>query len=303
MPIFDTGNFAIAGWAAQSVYGTPVVPAHYLAAQKGSIGGDFDPDLQDVDILSGSLNQTVAQVTRKGKGAWKATSDFFPTLNIDFLTQCGVGATIAAPGRTTLTLSAKYGAYQLASAFADTIRIRGDAATGGAIDYSGIYTERPVPVSALTAPTLAGEDPYTWEDFIHMTLLTGATSISDVESIDMTITMMHALGYGEAGVSLPNIAVVNGISIKGTVVFYANDTNVAEYNAGIAKDGTAGGLTFGWDKLATGTKRSVFTLPHIKYTKPKLTYPKDGIDLVTLGFSSYSPTLANQLTFVQTTNP
>lgn len=302
MAIFDTGNFAIVGWANQPVVGTPVVPAHYAAGQPGSWQPDFDNDLQPVDILSGSLNQTVAVVPRKGKGAWKIINDLFPTLNIDFLAQHGVGATVGVPGRTTLTGSGKMGAYEYPGAFADTIRIRGDAATGGAIEYGGIFTERPVPVSALAAPSLTGEDPYTWEDFVQVTLLTGASSVSDVESIDMTITLMHDLGYGNSGVALPNIAVLRGVKIEGSIVLFMNDTNIAEYNAGIAKDGTAGGLIFGWDKVAVGTKKSLFTLPHIKYTKPKLTYPKDGIDLITLGFTSFSPTLANQLTFVQTTN-
>lgn len=301
-PIFDTGNFAIAGWSDQPAVNTAVAAAHYVAGQPGSLTPDFDPDLQDVDIMSGALNQTVAVVTRKGKGAWGITHDFFPTLNVDFLAEQGVGATLIAPKRFTLTASGKMGAFQYPGAFSDTIRIRGDAATGGSVQYSGIFTERPIPVSALAAPGLTGEDPYTWEDFIHMTLVTGAASVSDVESIDMTITAMHALGYGEAGVSLPNIAVLNGLKIEGMITLFMNDTNVAEYNAAVAKDGTAGGLVFGWDKVAVGTKRSVFTLPHVKYSKPKLTYPKDGIDLITLGFKSFSPTLANQLTFVQTVN-
>ena len=303
MAIFDTGNFAIAGWATQPVAGTPVAAANYLAGQLGSISADFDPDIQPVDILSGSLNQTVAAVTRKGKGAWKAASDLFQVMNINFLAQCGVGATITAPTRTTLTLSGAMGAYQYPGAFADTIRIRGDAATGGMIEYSGIYTERPVAVTALTAPSLTGDDPYTWEDFIQMTLLTGAASVNDVESIDMTISLMHALGYGNSGVALPNIAVVNAVKITGTVVLFMNDTNIAQYNAGIAKDGTAGSMVFGWDKVITGTTKTLITLPHIKYSKPRISYPKDGIDLITLGFESYSPTLVNQLTFVQTVNP
>jgi hypothetical protein len=301
-PIFDSGNFAIMGWADQALYGTPVVSAHYVAGQQGTFEAPFNPDLQPVSIMSGSLNQDVAMVTRKGTATWKITSDFFQTLNTDFLGKCGVGATITQPSRLTLSGSGKMGAFQYPSAFADTIRIHGDAATGAVIDYSGVYHERPVPISALAVPSLTGEDPYTWEDFIQMTLLTGAASIKDVESIDITISLPRALGYGNSGVALPNISVLNGVKISGTIVLYMNDTNVAEYNAGIAKDGTAGGLVFGWDKVATGTKKSLFTLGHIKYTTPRLTYPKDGIDLVTLGFGSYSPTLANQLVFAQTTN-
>jgi hypothetical protein len=299
--IFDSGNFAIAGWADQPTL-TPVAPSGYVAGQLGSLKAPFNPDLQPVNILSGSLNQSVAIVPRKGSGTWQIAADFFPTLNFPFLAEHGIAAVITAPKQFTLTASMKAGAYQYPGCFANSIRIQGDAANGGMISYGGIYTARPVPVAALSAPSLTGEDPYTWEDFKQVTLVTGASSVSDVEAMDISIALPRGLGYGNSGVALPNISALNGCYITGTITLYMNDTNVAEYNAGIASDGTAGSLVFIFDKVLTGTKKTTFTLPHVKYTTPQLDYPKDGIDLITLGFSSFSPTLANQMTMVQVTN-
>lgn len=301
MAIFDSGNFAIAGWANQPTL-TPVAPSAYVAGQLGSLRAPFNPDLQPVNILSGSLNQSVAIVPRRGSGTWQIAADLFPTLNYSFLAQQGVGATVTAPLQFTLTASMKAGAYRYPGCFANSIRFQGNAANGGMISYGGIYTARPIPISALSAPSLTGEDPYTWEDFKQVTLLTGASSVSDVESIDLTISLPRGLGYGNSGVALPNISVLNGCYISGTITLYMNDTNIAEYNAGIAPDGTAGSMVFIFDKVTTGTKKTTFTLPNIKYVTPQLDYPRDGIDLITLGFNSFSPTLANQLTVVQVTN-
>lgn len=301
-PIFDAGDFAIAGWANETTPGTPVAASAYVAGQLGSLSADFNPDLQAVNILSGALNQTVAIVPRKGSGTWGITSDFFPTLNYTFLAQQGVAATVSKPSPFTLSASMAAGAYQYPGCRCTLIRIQGNADVGGMISYSGLFTGRPVAISALSAPSLTGEDPYTWEDFKQMTLVSGASSVSDVESIDISIALTHAPGYGNSGVALPNILVCNGCYITGTLGLYMNDTNIAEYNDGIAPDGTAGSLAFNWDKVATGTKKTTFTLAHVKYTTPRLQYPKDGVDLISLGFSSYSPTLANQLTVVQITH-
>lgn len=301
--IFDVGDFAIAGWATEATPGTPVAAANYVAGQIGSLNLDFNPDLQDVDIMSGKINQTVAIVPRKGRGQWSLATDLFPTLNYTFLSQNGVGATAIAPTSFTLSASMKAGAYQYPGCRSTQMRIRGDAATGAMVQYTGLFTGRPVPIAALAAPSLTGEDPYTWENFKQVTLVSGATSVSDVESIDLTIDTPHAMGYGQSGVALPNILVCTGVHIKGTIQLYMNDTNIAEYNAAIAAGGTAGSLVFSWDKgPAVGTKLTSFTLANVKYTTPKIQYPKGGVDLITLGFSSFSPTLANQLVVAQTTH-
>lgn len=301
-PQYDSGELEILGWAAQPTSGTPVAAAHYVGGETGSFDYTEDDAREDADIMSGSGNQTVAIVDGQGDGSFSFSSRFFPVLNYDYLTgNCGFGSTLGIPALHTLSGSGLQGARQLPDCRVSSLRVQASAA-GVRWMAGGVFGYTSVPISALSAPSLSGQDPYTWQDSIGVTLATGASSAHDVQSIDMTISYIWNKGYGDGATRLPNIRIFGGWKIAGTLVLFLNDTNIAEYNASVAPNGIAGGLTWGFDKVITGSKRTVFTHPHVKYSKAKLTYPKGGVDLVTLPFRSFSPTLANQLSIVQTTD-
>lgn len=291
LPIFDSGNQSISGWALETTPGTPVTVATYLPSTPGAVTPVFDPGMTAIDIAAGSINSCIAVVPKRGRGQWAITYEFYPTLGTTFITNNGFTTTIVRPASFTLTMSGAMKAYQYPGCRCNRMSFRMNNSGGITVAQSGFFTAKPVPIAALSAPSISGQDPYVYDDAGQCTLITGAVTANDMESFMLTLDMPHAMGYGNSGTTLANISVLQRVRVGGTISAYMNDTNIAEIVAANALDGTTGSLAL---TLTKASKSAAFAIGNAKYGSGNPSWPSNGLDLITLPWIGFSPTLGNQ---------
>ena len=291
---YGVGDLAIVGWAVEATPGTPVAPTSYVPIDIGSSSPDFDPNRSAVDVAMGSPFTTIAVVDRKGKGTWSLKMQLYPTLGQDFLAMCGfTTGGLVAPQSFTLTQD--YYAKSIAYPGCKCSKMVFDiSATGVMVTVSGEFTGRPVVGSPLSAPSVSGQDPYLFIDLGAVTLISGATTNQDAESIQITVDFVLATGYGNSGVPLPSVLQLARFGMSGKIALFFDSTNYTEYADFIASGGVAGAINI---PFVRGSHSAAIDILAAKYTKGPLTAPKDALDLVTLDFMAFSTTLTNYATY------
>lgn len=312
---YDTGTQAIVAWADEgSTPGTAVLTGasyHILPITPG--GGDFTPalGLQAVEVAAGALNVSIAVVPRAGGGTWSASFEDYPNMLGPFKKECGVGNFTANNTTTTLgtlqrpksftLMVVTSGVQVLYPGCRCTAVVYTQAVGGCTVRFSGIMTQPPAPqATPLTGMVpFTGEDPYDGADRTGgYTLISGGTSNADIQSSTINIGFPTPTGAGDSGSVFPNIAALAKIMVSGTIMGFFSATNIAEFNAAIAPDGTGGSLAWALTKSlpSSHTISQSFAIPNAKYTNGKITIPKDSLDIIQLPWTAYAPSLGNQLT-------
>lgn len=295
MPTFGVGDQALWGWAPEVTSGTFVSPTGYIGLEPGQPAPRFNPARTGNDIAGGSPNVTGSVTDRKGSGTWQVNLKLYPSLNLDFLAACGLtGSGLVAPSSLSLQVNAGGKSLKYAGCRANRIVLSGSMDQDFMAQVSGFFTTRPVPASLLSTPTWTITDPYIWTDLGQLTLLSGATTASDLESFSLTVDMVHAMGYGNSGVPLANIVKHSRFNIAGQIAAYMNDTNYVELADMFANGGVAGALSV---PFVSGGNSVTIAVPNAKYTTGDVTLPAQGLDLMTLQLQSFSPSLTNQMSF------
>ena len=298
MPNYSTGDLSLWGYATESTPGTFVSPTAYIAVEPGQPLPKFNPARGTIDIAGGLPNVTANVVDRKGSGTWQIAMKIFPSTNLAFLTACGLtSGGLVAPSSLSLQVNDGAKSYEFAGCRANKIVLSSSIDNDFMATVSGFFTTRPVVTSALSAPSWSIEQPYIWTNLGAVTLLSGGTTNSDLESFSVQIDLVHAMGYGNAGVPLPNIVKLSRFMVSGQVQAYLNDSNYAEFSAMIANGGTGGSLSI---PFTTTGHTATLAIANAKYTTGDMAMPAQGLDMITLPFQSYTSTLGNQLTWTTT---
>ena len=290
-PLYDTGGQAITMWAAETTPNTPVAGTHMLPVMPGQGDATVDWGLFGVEIAAGSVFAVGAQVQSNGKGTWNASYPLYPTLGEDFIANNGLtSGGLVVPVSFSLTLSAKGRAVRYAGCHCTSIKISSGSGNNGVamVAMSGLVAGGQDTLTPLAVPSVTAEDPFIHRDLQDITLLSGATTVKDVRDVSVDIALNHAADRGN-GALLPNIVALDGIIVKGSLMVFFNDTNYAEFAA--AQSGTASALSLHWLKAGTGGATKTLAIGHAKYNSGQLKRPKGGLDLLTLPWASFSPTL------------
>lgn len=286
MTVYGDSGSLTWGWAAEVTGGTAVAAAHYLVPELGGHAADFDPGETPIDVSSGNPFTTIAIVNKTGHSTWSVQNHpLFPSLGLDFLTQMGLvsGTGFAAPGYTTITESYGTGlqAYQYPGSKMELFTLASSPASGVVWSASGSGISRSIGVSALAAPTIASEDPYTHDSLGSVTLVSGGSNAADISSLDLSVALVHAKGQGNAGVPLVNIMKYSRIVVTFKIGLFLTSVTIAEYNAMKLAGGTAGALS-GTFTHPNATNSVAFNIAHAKYLNGPIKVPKDGLAFVTL---------------------